>query len=293
MEIQWELILFTTFMAWTAGLFGSQALAAAFGQAKKAQFTALIVSAVLLAIGGVSVFFHLIHRERIFNGFGHLSSPITQELIAIALIIVTIVVYFVFLRRSKEGDSVPKWVAWLGVVISLALVIVVARSYLMAARPVWDSVTWIAYSLGNALVLGPATLAVIMAFKGDTEFKSIGLWALIGVLAGLVLAIIYALFVQNVGSTFADVGYYFDPTHPTKAMADIDGLVSGQSMLLWVVAVVIGAALPVIPAFVAWRKAGASSWKIWGCSIIVCAIVGAIAMRVVFYNLGLSVFMFY
>ena len=293
MELQWPLILFTTFMAWAAGLFGSQALAAAFGQAKKAQLTAVIASALLLAIGGVSVFFHLIHWERIFNGFGHLSSPITQELIAIAVFIVMVVVYFIFLRRSEDRTSVAKWVAWLAVIVSLALVVVVARSYLMAARPVWNSVTWITYSVGNSLLLGPATLAVIMAFKGDTDFKKVGIWALVAVVLGLVFAVVYAFSAQNAGSTFTNVGQYFDPTHPTKAIADIEAAVGDQSLLLWAVAVLVGAALPVIAAFFAWRKAGANTWKLCGTLIVICAIVGAIAMRVVFYNLGHSVFMFW
>ena len=37
MELQWPLILFTTLVAWSAGLFGTQALLAAGGHAKKSQ----------------------------------------------------------------------------------------------------------------------------------------------------------------------------------------------------------------------------------------------------------------
>ena len=70
MELQWPLIVFTTLVAWSAGLFGTQALMAAFGVGKKAQVPAWIASAVLLAVGGIAVFFHLEHWERIFNGFG-------------------------------------------------------------------------------------------------------------------------------------------------------------------------------------------------------------------------------
>ena len=36
MELQWPLILFTTLVAWSAGLFGTQALMAVFGVGKKA-----------------------------------------------------------------------------------------------------------------------------------------------------------------------------------------------------------------------------------------------------------------
>ena len=85
MELQWPLILFTTLVAWSAGVFGTQAVLALRGEAPKAQLSCWITAAVLLAAGGIAVFFHLEHFERIFNGFGHLTSGITQELIAIVV----------------------------------------------------------------------------------------------------------------------------------------------------------------------------------------------------------------
>ena len=163
MELQWPLIVFTTLVAWSAGLFGTQALMAAFGTGKRAQVPAWICSAVLLAAGGIAVFFHLEHWERIFNGFGHLTSGITQELIAIVVLAVVAVAYLVLMRKSDDGASVPKWLAWASVALSVALVAVMAHSYTMAARPAWDSVLWILYVLGNACVLGPATFAFLMA----------------------------------------------------------------------------------------------------------------------------------
>ena len=114
MELQWPLILFTTLVAWSAGLFGTQALLAAGGHAKKAQMPAWVASAVLLAAGGIAVFFHLEHWERIFNGFGHLTSGITQELIAIVALAVVAVAYLVMMRRSRRRRHRPE-VAVLGV----------------------------------------------------------------------------------------------------------------------------------------------------------------------------------
>ena len=167
MELQWPLILFTTLVAWSAGLFGTQALLAAGGHAKKSQTPAWVASAVLLAAGGIAVFFHLEHWERIFNGFGHLTSGITQELIAIVVLAVVAVAYLVAMRRSDDGVTVPKWLCWLSVAVCVVLVAVVAHSYTMAARPAWDSVLWILYVLGNACALGPCTMALIMAAAGD------------------------------------------------------------------------------------------------------------------------------
>lgn len=287
MELQWPLILFTTLVAWSAGLFGTQALMAALGVGKRAQVPAWVASAVLLAAGGIAVFFHLEHWERIFNGFGHLTSGITQELIAIVALAVVAVAYLATMRKSDDGASVPKWLAWLSVALSVALVAVMAHSYTMAARPAWDSVLWILYVLGNACVLGPATFALLYALKGE---GSEGKAPLVGAAANAAAAIAFAAFLQLSGGSFASVGLYFDPTHPTKAMADAAATVGSQAPLLWLGAVAVGALVPLAAAFMGKRT---GNWKLWAPVAIVAALVGAVCMRVVFYNLGLSVFMFY
>ena len=299
MELQWPLILFTTLVAWSAGLFGTQALMAVFGVGKRAQVPAWVASAVLLAAGGIAVFFHLEHWERIFNGFGHLTSGITQELIAIVVLAVVAVAYLVLMRKSDDGASVPKWLAWVAVALSVVLVAVMAHSYTMAARPAWDSVLWILYVLGNACVLGPATFLLVLAAGGPGDQPAdraadagapAGLAALAGAALNALAALAFAAFLQLSAGSFADVGLYFDPTHPTKAMADAAATVASQAPLLWLGAVAVGAIVPLAAAFLG-RRTG--SWKLWVPVAIAAALVGAVCMRVVFYNLGLSVFMFY
>ena len=301
MELQWPLIIFTTLVAWSAGLFGTQALMAVFGVGKKAQVPAWVCSAVLLAAGGIAVFFHLEHWERIFNGFGHLTSGITQELIAIVVLAVVAVAYLVLMRKSDDGASVPKWLAWLSVALSVALVAVMAHSYTMAARPAWDSVLWILYVLGNACVLGPATFLLLSALAaggpGDQPAERAagagapaGLAALAGAAINALATLAFAAFLQLSAGSFADVGLYFDPTHPTRAMADAAATVGAQAPLLWLGVVAVGAIVPLAAAFVG-RRTG--NWKLWAPVAIAAALVGAVCMRVAFYNLGLSVFMFY
>ena len=258
MELQWPLILFTTLVAWSAGLFGTQALMAVFGVGKKAQVPAWVCSAVLLAAGGIAVFFHLEHWERIFNGFGHLTSGITQELIAIVVLAVVAIVYLVLMRKSDDGASVPKWLAWVSVALSVVLVAVMAHSYTMAARPAWDSALWILYVLGNACVLGPATFALLSALaaggprdqpaeRAADAGAPAGLAALAGAALNALAALAFAAFLQLSAGSFADVGLYFDPTHPTKAMADAAATVASQAPLLWLGAVAVGAIVPLPP----------------------------------------------
>ena len=292
MELQWPLILFTTLVAWSAGLFGAQALMAFGGHGKRAQMPAWICSAALLVAGGVAVFFHLQHWERIFNRFGHLTSGITQELIAIVVLAAVAVAYLAAMRKSDDGASVPKWLAGVSIAVCVALVAVMAHSYTMAARPAWDSVLWILYVLGNSCVLGPATMAVIMAVRGDDTAPA-GLPALVGAAAAVVTTVAFAVFLQTAGASFVEVGYYFDPTHPTRAMADVGATVGSQAPLLWAGAVVVGALAPLVACFLAKRKGDAAAWKLWGVVALAAVLVGAICLRVAFYNLGLSVFMFY
>ena len=301
MELQWPLIIFTTLVAWSAGLFGTQALMAVLGVGKRAQVPAWVCSAVLLAAGGIAVFFHLEHWERIFNGFGHLTSGITQELIAIVVLAVVAVAYLALMRKSDDGASVPKWLAWLSVALSVVLVAVMAHSYTMAARPAWDSALWILYVLGNACVLGPATFALLSALaaggpagqpaeRAADAGAPAGLAALAGAALNALATLAFAAFLQLSAGSFADVGLYFDPTHPTKAMADAAATVGAQAPLLWLGAVAVGAIAPLAAAFMG-RRTG--NWKLWAPTAIIAALVGAVCMRVVFYNLGLSVFMFY
>ncbi len=289
MELQWPLILFTTLVAWSAGLFGTQALLAAGGHAKKSQTPAWVASAVLLAAGGIAVFFHLEHWERIFNGFGHLTSGITQELIAIVVLAVVAVAYLIVMRRSDDGATVPKWLCWLSVAVCAVLVAVMAHSYMMAARPAWDSVLWVLYVLGNACALGPCTMALIMAAVGD-ETAPAGLPALAGTALAAAAAVAFAISLQASAGSFAEVGFYFDPTRPTAGMADAAGAVAAQAPLLWAGAVLVGGLVPLAAALMG-RKTG--DWKVWGAIAVACALAGAVALRVVFYELGLSVFMFY
>ena len=292
MELQWPLILFTTFTAWACGVFGAQGVLALKGAGKKSQQLLTIVSCVLLAAGGVCVFFHLQHWERIFNGFGHITSGITQELIAIVVFVVVAVVYFVLARKSDDGGTPPKWAAWVAIAISVVLAAVCAHSYMMPARPAWDSVLEVLSIVGAACLLGPATCAVVLAAKGE-DASACGLPAVAGSAVGAVCTAAYALFVQLSAGAFTQVGYYFDPTHPTKAVVDAGAAIGDQAVLLWLGAVVIGAIVPLVCSVLAKKKGDAASWKLFDAVAVVAALAGAVCLRVAFYGAGLSVFMFY
>ena len=294
MELQWPLILFTTFVAWSAGLFGAQGAAALAGEGRRAQMPALIGSAALLAVGGVAVFFHLEHFERIFNGFGNPTSGITQELVCVVVVGALMVVAFVVLRRAAGGDeapALPKWLAALMIAAAALLVLVTGHSYMMAARPAWDSPLGPLTLLGAACAAGPLTFAVIEAARGEAAGRATALFSLVGSIANLAASVAYLAFMEMASASYTDVGYYYDPTHPTAGMVDVSALspFAGESVAMVAVAVV-AAAVPVVAALVG-RKTG--NWKVWGAAGALCAVAGAVALRMAFYSAGASVYLFY
>ena len=294
MELQWPLILFTTFVAWSAGLFGAQGVAALAGEGKRAQMPALVASAALLALGGIAVFFHLEHWERIFNGFGNPTSGITQELVCVVVVAVLMVVAFVMLRKSDDADgapALPKWLAVCAVVAAALLVLVTGHSYMMASRPAWDSMLGPLSLLGAACALGPATFAVIEAVRTEASGKVVALAAVAGAAVNAALSGAYLVAMEMSSSSYTDVGYYYDPTHPTAGMVDVAALspFAGESVAMVVVTVI--AVLVPVAAAVLGRRSG--QWKLWGSVATACALIGAVALRMAFYSVGASVYLLY
>ena len=288
MHIEWTLIIFTTLIAWSAGLFASQAILAFKGKAKDSQMLSWVISAVLLIIGGIAVFFHLQHWERIFNGFGHLSSGITQEFIGIVILGIVALLYLIMMRKSEDGKSTPKWLCIVAVIVCAALVCITAHSYMMTARPAWDSLMWLLFMIGSACSLGPITLALIMAIKNDS-LNLIGMLALIGSLIGLVGCVAYAIQLQIVPSSFVNIPYHFDSTNPTKPLVDVAASVAAAMPLIWGVGVLLGGILPAIMVFLAKKKGESKNWKIFAGVAIISAFAGTIALKVCFFQIGYSV----
>ena len=85
-----------------------------------------------------------------------------------------------------------------------------------------------------SLILGSLTLGFIMSLRGD-DTVPLAKFALIFVVIGAVLIAAYDIAVQASGGSFTQVGYYFDPTHPTYGTEDASATVSSQLPLLWAV----------------------------------------------------------
>lgn len=292
MDLQWPLIIFTAFVSWSAGLFATQSVLALKGEGRKAQLPALMTSLVILAVGGIAVFFHLEHWERIFNGFGHITSGITQELICVVLMVIVMVIYFATLRKSKEKGTVSKPVAIAGVITAALLVIIAGASYLMPARPAWSNPGEVLSLLGNACILGPATMMVIMGVCAKDEPISetaLPKVLLIGAIINVATTLLYLAMMAFSTGSLVEYSYYADPSYMVAPMVSAENAnpFAGSALIMSIAAIVaaiVAAAAPFLGKIKGnWMAAGAVSAAF--------GLVGAIALRMVFYTVGFSMFM--
>jgi len=292
METQWQLIIFTLLICLGSGTFAVTGLLAAFGKGEEIRLSALAVSLASMLIGGVASLFHVQHWERMFNGFGHLTSGITQEIIGLALVVVVIIVYFVV---SRKGTA-PKWAGWMAVAVSLLMIIAMSHSYVMPSRPLWDNVLLYVYYLANFVMFGGLAVTLLYGIKGkDSSFTC--KIALVGGALQLAAAVGYAILIPSLANKFSTVDFYFDPNNPTKEMMDpnavFSGFLSGEGLLLfWGGALVLGAVIPLVLAFFAQKKSGMTLACFAGLGAV-SALAGGVAFRVVLYILGFSLFVFY
>lgn len=299
MEMQWELMVFTLLVCLGAGIFGIQGFIALRRKDTNLQMPALIASVVSVGLGGIASFLHLQHWERIFNGFGHLTSGITQEMIAIVVFVVMAVVYFIVLRRSEEGKALPKWCALLAIIVAVALVVVMAHSYNMAARPVWNTpVLWL-YYLSNAVLFGGLFVMLLASVKKEADIKKTAIrFALVGVIALAIMTAVYLAVFAASANAYSGVQFYWDYVHPTKPIMDAATMLSSlafgsNAVLFWLGVVACGLVIPAVCIFLAMRKEASASVTVYAVVGLLGALAGGMCFRVILYILGFSVFMIF
>ena len=304
MELQWPLILFTFFNCLAGGIFLMQGILTLMGLGKKMQLASLISALVALGIGGLSVFMHLQHWERMFNGFGHITSGITIELIFVVLFALALVLYFLMMRRSESGFA-PKWCAVVAIVVSIALPIATGDSYLMAALLVWNTPLLPAYYAANTILLGGLAAAIIAAVVKVDDVDAAGKMcmraAFVGAVVTGVITIIYAVVINGMTDMYTDVQYYFDPTLPDVGMVDVasftGAILSGSLALpFWLGNVIVGCLVPAIISGLAMAgKLKCEGTKRLGVAVValICAIVGSFVWRALLYVVAISALPFY
>ena len=295
MALQWPLIIFTLCLCLAGGTLAGAGILSLLGKGTKVQKPALILSVAALVVGGIGSFMHLQHWERIFNGFGHITSGITQELIAIVLFAIVLIIYFVMLRKSEDGAA-PKWCAILAIAVGVVMVFVTAHSYNMAARIAWNSILLEIYYLGNAALLGGMAILALAGLCDADALKPASKIALYGSIFGLLATLLYAVVFAGAPTQFAQYVNVYDFAHPTIPYTDVAGLLAlgGGTMMkyYWLGAVIVGAVVPVVIAVIA-GKLNAKTAGVAALCGLIAGIIGGICFRALLYVVGFSVFAIY
>lgn len=294
MELHWPLILFTFFVCLASGLLFSQGMLTSLGKGRKMQAASLAAALASLVVGGIAVFLHLQHWERIFNGFGHITSGITLEFIGCVVFVVALAVYFLMARRSETGEA-PRWCGVMGMVVAVAMVAVMGESYLMSALPAWNSPLLVVFYVCNMVLLGGFASLVVAGVVGDDEAQALlTKTALAGGIANLAVVAVYGFVISSQSGAYADLGMYFDPTMPDAAMVDvaasIDVIAGPAAAPFWLGAVVVGSIAPAAVALLAGKAHDAKAAMPFAIGGLVCASIGGICWRCVLYIVAISVF---
>jgi anaerobic dimethyl sulfoxide reductase subunit C (anchor subunit) len=297
MELQWPLIVFTTFICLSAGTFGSIAIASLKEKYETIQLPGLIFAFVALIIGGLASVLHLQTPTRYFAQFGNISSGINQEIGMIALVGILMVIYFIQLRRNGNANKVIKI---LSALLSLALVLVMSHSYLMPAIPAWNTLLLPLYYVLHALLLGVLVTVVLLAIGTAESAQGSKLntaaLAVLGVFALSIAA--YTFYFTSLSSgAYSAVLHVDTTTVPPVDPATIGArLISGDlALLYWGAVIGIGLILPLVVLLIARKASGGQAATLISTSAIigiVAVIVGGLAFRVLLYFAAASVFIY-
>lgn len=287
MAVQWPLLVFSVLLGITSGIFVFLAIGELTGKFRAVRFAGAVIALACLAVGGCVSVLHMGHPERAFHLLGNLGSGLSKELFAVAIMGVIALAYMVLTRKDYPGASKAFGIA--GGIMGLVLSPMAGASYLIAARPAWDSLTLPLMYLGAGLAFGFLLMAALVlrrAEGGDEGVLALKL-ALVGVVIMAVTAAAYVVWIA---------------VAPHQAASrSVARLFSGDlAVLFWVCAVAVGVVAPVVLAVLAHSKGGSSpregtvlpnakTLSSYLIAAFVCTAVGAVAIRVIMYAVGTSV----
>lgn len=286
MEIQWPLLIFSVCLGVTSGAFVFLGVGELKGKFKDVRFLGALIAFVCLAVGGCVSVLHMGHPERATHLLGNLGSGLSKELFIVAIMGIVSFAYLILAKKDYPGAS--KALGVVGGVLGLALPVVAGMSYLIAARPAWDSITLPLMYLGAGLGMGMLLMCGLVLLRGNAAEE--GGFALRLALAGVAVMVITSLAYV----IWIAMAPYQAPSR------SIERLISGDlALLFWGAVVVIGLVVPAVLTGLACMKAtkgdkgsGATDPKKlawWLFAAFACSGVGTVALRVIMYDLGTSV----
>lgn len=286
MDIQWPLLIFSVLLGVTSGSFVFLAVGELTGKFREVRFSGALIAFICLAVGGCVSVLHMGHPERATHLLGNLGSGLSKELFVVAIMGIVSLVYLILAKKDYPGVSKVFGVA--GGVVGLVLPFVAGASYLIAARPAWDSVTLPLMYLGAGLALGMTLMAGLVLLRGKASEE--GGFALKLALAGVIIMVV---------TTLAYIVWI--AIAPFQAPSrSIDRLISGDlASMFWPGVVVIGMVVPVALTVLACVRAtkgdggsGLADPKMLAFMMFgacACTAIGAVVIRIIMYAVGTSV----
>lgn len=287
MAVQWPLLIFSILLGASSGILVFLGVGEIKGVFRKVRFPLAACALVLLAAGGCASAFHLGHIDRAFYILGNVGSGLSKELFAVGFAGVVTLVYLVLSRKDYPGAL--KVLGVLGLAAGIVLPLVAGASYMMPARPAWDSFTLPLMYLGTGLGLGFVLSAAVVCLRGDAADAPLALrLAAVGVACSVVTMLAYVAWIALA-------------PFPVESRS-IGRLLTGSLAIeFWLGVVALGIAAPAVLAVLALRKApgagaegaGAEAGAkgaaglLWGA--LACLVVGNVALRVIMYAVATSV----
>jgi len=273
MAIQWMLVLYSLFMGLAIGPFGLLAITDASAKRPALSKWASVVGLVCIVIAGVFAFSHLGKPLSAIYVFSNFRSPMTQET---AMVVVTGIVAAV-LAASMLFNFLPglrKPLAWIGLVLSVVSVIMIAGIYLLPARPAWNiwllPLALLMSSLINGLLLAWVLAAFVPVGAGETDrpalVEKLRSWALPVLVLYAAVAIVYFLMAASLAGGIVRI------------------LIGDLAFWFWLGLIVVGLAAP---AVLVWF--GKKSPKLSVLAAFVFLLVGGLVVRALLFPLGMRV----
>lgn len=285
MEIQWPLLIFSVLLGVTSGSFVFLAVGELRGKFRDVRFAGALIALICLAVGGCVSVLHMGHPERATHLLGNLGSGLSKELFVVAIMGIVALIYLVLAK--KDYPTASKVSGVLGGVIGLVLPFVAGASYLIAARPAWDSIALPLMFLGAGLALGMTLMCGLVLLRGADDERGFALkLALAGVLIMAVTTVAYVIWIA--------VAPYQAPTR------SIERLIAGDmAVMFWAGVVVIGIVVPVALTALACvqstKGAGDSGTvqpkqlAMYLFAACACTAIGTVVIRIIMYGVGTSV----
>jgi len=272
MSIEWPLVFFSLFTGIACGMFFSLVYVAEYnGKALDKRNRISIIVLICMAIGGLCAQLHLGHPERMFGALGHPTSGIFMEA-AVEFTLGAIVLAYILAIRRDAGEKMTKFLGTMGAVVAAVMAFINGDTFVVAARPAWNTLILPAFYIASASVLGAFALNILLG--NDEESYEILKGLLLKVLG--FQAVIFILYLVMVAMA----------PYPDYSRSLSRIFAGDLAPLSWLGILIVGMGIPAKLV----RDGKASSMAL---VTFLCVLAGGLSFRIMMFLIGSSVCNFF